>query len=291
VQDSGSGRAGRGNRCGPIHVHHAPPLPIGDDDSRVTAHLTGGGVQTTEWVYGVTAGTGSTITSNDVVGKTRWPDATTGAASTSEQETVTVNALGQTLTATDRNGSVHTLSYDQLGRVVSDAVTTLGAGVDGAVRRVEYAYDGQGNAYQVTSYNAAGGGSVVHQVRRAFNGLGQLVTEWQEHGGAVNTSTSPKVQYAYSEMVGGANHSRPTSMTYPSGYVLTYDYASGINDTISRLSALSDSSGPLETFDYLGGGTVVKRGRPQPGVDLTYIAASGTGDSPPPCSRRSASGG
>jgi RHS repeat-associated protein len=162
--------------------------------------------------------------------------------------------------------------------VVSDAVTTLGSGVDGGVRRVEYAYDGQGNAYLVTSYNAASSGSIVNQVQRAFNGLGQLITEWQEHGGAVNTSTSPKVQYAYSEMASGANHSRLTSVTYPSGYVLTHNYASGLNSDISRLSSLSDSTGTLESYEYLGYGTVVKRGHSQPGVDLTYIAASGTGD-------------
>ena len=107
----------------------------------------------------------------------------TGIASSGQQELTTVNALGQTLTMTDRNGSVHTLTYDVLGRVVSDAVTTLGSGVDGAVRRIETAYDGQGNAYLVTSYDAASGGNVVNQVQRAFNGLGQLVTEYQEHGG------------------------------------------------------------------------------------------------------------
>jgi RHS repeat-associated protein len=245
----------------------------------LTANLTGGGVQTTEWVYGVTSGSGSGITSNDAVGATKWPDPTTGAASSSQQETTTVNALGQTLTATDRNGSTHTLTYDVLGRVVSDAVTTLGSGVDGAVRRIETAYDGQGNAYQVTSYSAASGGTVVNQVQRTFNGLGQMTTEYQEHGGAVNTSTSPKVQYAWSEMSGGANHSRLTSITYPSGYVLTYNYSTGLNDSVSRLSSLSDSTGSLEAYDYLGYGTVVKRAHSQPGVDLTFIGtAADAGD-------------
>lgn len=93
-----------------------------------------------------------------------------------------------------------TLIYDVLGRVVSDAVTTLGSGVDGAVRRIETAYDGQGNAYLVTSYDAASSGGIVNQVQRAFNGLGQMIAEYQSHSGAVNTSTTPKVQYAYSEM-------------------------------------------------------------------------------------------
>jgi RHS repeat-associated protein len=246
----------------------------------LTADLTGGGVQTTAWVYGVTQAGGSGITSNDMVGATRWPDPTTGAASAGQQDTETVNALGQTVTSTDRNGTVHTLTYDVLGRVTADAVTTLGSGVDGAVRRIETAYDGQGNPYLVTSYDAASGGNIVNQVQRAYNGLGQLTAEYQSHAGAVNTSTTPKVQYAYSEMAGGANHSRLTSITYPNGRVLTYNYSSGLNDRISRLSSLSDSSGTLESYDYLGLSTVVRRAHPQPGVDLTYIkqGAEGNGD-------------
>ncbi|MDY3560569.1 hypothetical protein R5W23_001813 [Gemmata sp. JC673] len=237
----------------------------------LTAYVTGGGGQTTQYLYGVSPGTGSAVDSFDAVGVTRWPNPSTGAASASEQEVTTANALGQTLTATDRNGSVHTLNYDVLGRVVSDAVTKLGSGVNGAVRRIETAYDGQGNAYLITSYDAASGGSIVNQVQRAYNGLGQMVTEWQAHGGAVNAATTPKVQYGYSEMASGANHSRLTSITYPSGYVLTYNYASGINDGISRLSSLSDSTGTLEAYSFLGLCTVVVRAHPQPNVDLSYV--------------------
>src|SRR5262249_14960324 len=48
------------------------------------ADLTGGGSETTEWVYGVTTGGGSGLDSNDVVGITKWPDKSTGAASTSQ---------------------------------------------------------------------------------------------------------------------------------------------------------------------------------------------------------------
>jgi RHS repeat-associated protein len=78
-------------------------------------------------------------------------------------------------------------------------------------------------------------------------------------------------------MSGGANNSRLTSMTYPNGKVLNYNYgtAGGLNDTISRLDSLSDSSGTLEQYTYLGLDTVVKRAHPQPGVDLTYIKQSG----------------
>ncbi|MDB5309936.1 MAG: hypothetical protein JWO38_4138 [Gemmataceae bacterium] len=138
----------------------------------LTAALAGGGVQTTAWVYGVTTAGGSGVNSNDIVGITQYPDPTTGAASGSQQDAVTVDALGEPITGTDRNGTTHTYTYDVLGRVVSDAVTTLGTGVDGAVRRVETAFSGQGQPYLITSYNAASGGSVVNQVQRDFNGLG-----------------------------------------------------------------------------------------------------------------------
>src|SRR5262249_21626137 len=40
-----------------------------------------------------------------------------------QQETYTVNALGQALTTTDRAGSTHTYNYDVLGRQTADAVT------------------------------------------------------------------------------------------------------------------------------------------------------------------------
>jgi hypothetical protein len=36
---------------------------------------------------------------------------------------------------------------DLLGRMTSDTITTLGSGVDGSVRRIDTAYDGQGNPY------------------------------------------------------------------------------------------------------------------------------------------------
>jgi RHS repeat-associated protein len=244
----------------------------------LTAKLTGGGVQTTEWIYGVTTGGGSTITSNDISVETRWPDPSTGASSSSQKDLITINALGQTLTSTDRNGTVHTLAYDVLGRITTDTVTTLGTNINGAVRRVETAYDSQGNAFLLTNYDATTSGNIVNQVQRAFNGLGQLVTEYQSHSGAVNTGSSPKVQYAYSEMASGVNHSRPISMTYPNSRVLDFNYGVALDDSISRFSALKDGSTTLESYDYLGLGTVVKRGHAQSGVDLTYIKASGEGN-------------
>jgi hypothetical protein len=66
----------------------------------------GGGGQTTADIYGVTTATGSTIDSNDIVGTVEYPNPTTGLPSSSFVETTAVNGLGQTLTYTDRNGTV-----------------------------------------------------------------------------------------------------------------------------------------------------------------------------------------
>src|SRR5262249_4312490 len=91
----------------------------------------GGAYEQTQFVYGVTTSGGSDLNSNDVLAATRYPDKGSGNASSSEQESLTVNELGQVKTRTDRNGNVHTYAYDVLGRPISDAITTLGTGVDG----------------------------------------------------------------------------------------------------------------------------------------------------------------
>ncbi|MCI0738942.1 MAG: hypothetical protein L0Y72_07850 [Gemmataceae bacterium] len=170
---------------------------------------------------------------------------------------------------------MHAYSFDVVSRLTSDAVTALGTNVDGAVRRLEVAYDTGGRANLFTSFDAASGGNIVNQVQRDFNGLGQLTAEHQAHAGAVIVGTTPKVQYAYSEMAGGANHSRLVSMTYPNGDVLNYNYTAALDAAISRLTSLSENSITLEALDYLGLGTVVRRAHSQPGVDLTYIKQTG----------------
>lgn len=241
----------------------------------IQADMPNNAHETTQYVFGVTVTGGSNIYSNDILAAVQYPDPTSGNPSSSQQVSYTVNALGQNLTMTDRNGNVHSYSYDVLGRLTADAVTTLGTGVDGTIRRIETAYDTGGRPYLFTSYNAASGGSIVNQVQDAFNGLGQLTEEWQSHSGTVNTSTTPNVQYSYALMSGGVNNSRLTGITYPNGRVITYNYASGLDNTISRLTSISDSGGTLESYMYLGLSTVVARSQPQPSTALAYIKVTG----------------
>jgi YD repeat-containing protein len=85
------------------------------------AYLTSSTYQKTEFVYGVTISGGSVINSNDVLAAMKYPDKSSGDPSNSEKEIYTVNALGERLTFEDRNGSIHTYSYDVVGRPTADA--------------------------------------------------------------------------------------------------------------------------------------------------------------------------
>ena len=68
-------------------------------------------------------------------------------------------------------------------------------------------------------------------------------------------------------------------MTYPNGRDIYYDYgvAGGLDDRIGRLAALVGDDGvtAMESFAYLGLGSVVERGHAQTGVDLTYVGTGG----------------
>ena len=62
-------------------------------------------------------------------------------------------------------------------------------------------------------------------------------------------------------------------MTYPNGRVLTSKYTAGIDNTISLLSSLSDSTGTLESYIYLGLGTIINRSLTLAGIDQTKIVS------------------
>ena len=86
----------------------------------------------------------------------------------------------------------------------------------------------------VASYSDIAGEEVVNDVQNVYNGFRQLVTQYQEHDGAVNTSTSPSVQYTYAD--GSANTVRRTGIIYPNGRTLNFIYNSGDDDSLSRMT-------------------------------------------------------
>jgi RHS repeat-associated protein len=118
--------------------------------------------------------------------------------------------------------------------------------------------------------------SVVNDVLMEYNSFGQLLGDYQAHSGSASTG-SPGAQYAYAN--GSANTVRPTSLTYPSGRVLNYNYGSsgGMNDLLSRIGSLIDNDGTTHLVDYtyVGANRTVVASSPQPGTELTYIKLTG----------------
>ena len=105
----------------------------------------------------------------------------------------------------------------------------------------------------------------------SYNDAGHLETVTDPRG------VVPKVQYAYSEMSGGANASRLTQLVYPQGATVNYSYSSGVDSAISRNTSaemLSTGNTTLssEAYSYLGLGHVVVKSRPV--ATLSYIQAT-----------------
>ena len=225
--------------------------------------------ETTEWIYGVTTGSSSDIDSNDIVSATYQPNPSTGAPDSSLATTVTVDALGETITSTDPNGTEHEYGYNVVGQQVSDYVATFASGVDATVDKITTTYTTLGNVYLVTSYNSSS--EIVNQVEMLYNGLDQEIQEFEAVNGAVNVESTPSVQDNYTDLESG-NNSRLTSIEYPDGYTVDYNYSSGLDSDISRLSYLSDDTGTLQSYQYLGLNTVVVMDEPEADIELTYLS-------------------
>lgn len=232
------------------------------------------GDQLTQYKYGTTLNN-SDIASNQLLRMTIYPDDT---SSTPGRVIMAYNRLGQVKSKQDQMGNVRVMDYDLLGRLIHDRVTMLGSGVDGTVRRISYTYEVRGMVQKVTSYNnaIAGTGSVVNDVLNMYNDFSQLSNQYQSHSGSASTS-SPGVTYNYAN--GGANTIRPTSMTYPNGRVLNYDYGTsgGTNDLLSRIGSIIDNDGTthLADYTYVGLNQIVQVASPQPDTMLTYIQQEG----------------
>lgn len=206
------------------------------------------GQQVTEWVYGVTDGGGSFINSNRLVRSKYYPD-TTGAP---DWEGFGYNRQQEMVFKGNQAGTNHVYNYDKLGRLYFDGVVAYGSGIDTSVYGLGSTYNERGLVSRRTTYATSG---VLNQVTYVYNDFNQLVTEYQEHAGSVNTSTSPKVQYSYAN--GSANTIRPTGITYPDGTVITTAYTSAQAGFLSRLDQIKESSAVLAGMNYLGLVTLV----------------------------------
>ncbi len=155
-----------------------------------------------------------------------------------------------------------------------DTVVKFAPGVSTTVRALGTTYDTLGDVVLATSYGWGSPPAVVNQVEDIYDGLGNLVAQYQSHSGAVNTTTSPytpAVQYQYTTMYQGAgNYSRLTGITYPGGTQVTYTYAgaNGLDESLSRITSVLDAGQTVESYRYLGLSTVIGATLPLPLTNL-----------------------
>lgn len=235
------------------------------------------GDQTTTWTYGTTL-SNSQIASSLLLLSVTYPDSAGGSDITA----YSYNRQGEKLTLADQRGCVHSYLYDQLGRLTHDCVTTLGSGVDSTVLQLATSYEVRGMISELTSYGSAtpGSGTVINDVVLKYNSFAQLIADYQSHTGYVNVGATFSVQYGFAN--GSTNTIRPTTLTYPNGRVLTYNYGTtgGLTDSLSLIASLIDNDDVthLADYSYLGQGTPVIASYAQPSVEFTLYNVAGTND-------------
>ena len=220
----------------------------------------------TQYFYQATTDNGSYIDSNDLLSEIEFPGGTT--------QQFGYDSLGQLTSQINRDTSIHAYDYDKAGRQKFDFVARFAPGVDQTVVALGSRYDALGRLVYATSYGSEG--NAINEVGRVYDGLGNLVTEYQSHSGHVTGST-PAVQYQYtttyeSSTWGSNGSSLETGVTYPDGTVqINYGFGSSgtLDNSISRVDSTSiyGETGAEETVQYLGLSTVVDALLPQPNID------------------------
>ncbi|HUT91467.1 MAG TPA: RHS repeat-associated core domain-containing protein [Thermoguttaceae bacterium] len=241
---------------------------------------------------------GTVVKSHSMLRATRYPDSTLtdqnvidildeapGAPDSHDFVAATYNAAGLAATTTDQREVVHTYAFDEIGRLTADTVTLPEASdVDDSVLAITSIYDALGRVAKITSHSDAepdtdGFTDAVNQIEYAYDGWGNLVTEKQEHDGAVDGNTLT-VQYAYDwdddpQTDEAVPYLRLSMVTYPDGREVYYNYASGIADDISRVSEIADDDlneggrTRYAVYGYLGAGGIVTVEHPAVSGGLT----------------------
>lgn len=182
-----------------------------------------------------------------------------GSDATYDRTEYAVDYAERRKTVTDPRGVVRTWSYDSVGRVTLDAVTTLPGTVDGSVRAVRIGYDDLSRLVSTASTSDTAGLVTLNEVSYAYDGWGGRVKIEQAHTGSVGTGAGiPDVQVGFADGASGgeAKFVRKVSMTHPSGRVVYYTYpASGVGDRLDRIDAIANDSAGTSIFaqyTYLG---------------------------------------
>jgi phage baseplate assembly protein gpV len=160
------------------------------------------------------------------------------------------NRQAERIETKDQNGTVRAFDYDVMGQQIRERVLSVGEGVDGSVRRIETEYDIRGLPIKLTCYDTAepGTGEVVNELLLQYNAFALLTREYQSHSGPVDPASTLYVEYSYAD--GPENHTRQTSLRYPNGRLISYDYAAAnsLDDAACRVRAIVDGTQTLAEY-------------------------------------------
>ncbi|WP_010584091.1 RHS repeat domain-containing protein [Schlesneria paludicola] len=210
-----------------------------------------------------------------------YPDSSDTTSSGSDQVKLAYNVDGSLNQRTDQRGTVIGYSYATTRLPSMQSVSTLGSGVDGSVRSIGRTYDNLRRLQKLTSYaNAAGAGTIVNEVQFTLDEMDQIAVTYQSHSGAVNTSTTPKVQYVNNNNTAGSVYNkqyRRQWITYPNGRIIYHDFGPAGNpyDVLNQVRTISETN-TLGTifaqYDYNGAGsTLASVTLPEPSLKLDYF--------------------
>jgi RHS repeat-associated protein len=196
-----------------------------------------------------------------------YPDSSDTTSSGTNQIKLVYNVDGSLSTRTDQRGVVLSYAYTNNRLPAIQSATTIPTGVDSSIQSIAHTYDSLNRPLNITSYASTGGtGTVVNDIQYAYyNGTAKPLTAYQEHKGAVNTSTSLNVQYTYDTTTTGSiysNQLRLQTEVHPNGRAIYYDYGSSsgstaaysANSTVRKIWDGSPSGTGLAVYDYNGAG-------------------------------------
>ncbi len=223
--------------------------------------------QDTVYTYGTTKGSGtgdSEIASGHLLSEVQYPDSSGG----SDVVTNAYNAQGELIWREDQGGNVFEHAYDDVGRLTSRTVTTVGSGFDGAVRRIGMTYTSLGQRDKTTQYSDTSGTTIVDQVQHSWNGWGKVKKFAQDHDSAITGSGNYYYDFesTWDIATGGRNTIRRETLQLPSGTGITINYGSGVDDNASRVTSLKSGATTLVSYEYNGFDQVVGTDYPVPDV-------------------------
>ena len=137
--------------------------------------------------------------------------------------------------------------------------------------RISTTFNNRGLEETITTCDNAtvGSGTIVNQVKKEYDAFNQMISDAQEHGGAVDAN-SPEVTYIFSD---GSNSAlRKLTVSTPSGHKVNYDYgaANSIADAFNRPDSLKvdGETDNLVEYEFIGLALNSKIAYPTPDTEL-----------------------